>query len=244
MGLSLQHPPMAFTENNRLEGIEPDLARLAARSLDRRIQFVVLKPEELIPALKRRDLDVIVDGLALTESTDEGLLMTHPYFQSGQRLAVLDRDYEYQDRSAPLLLLNSRVGYIRKSAGEKYVKEHLTPHQTKTYSFHSTDEAARSLRSGRIDFLIDEGPKIWWLTQKSGESEIIVLPKTLTRVDLSWAVAPGNSGLQSELNTLIDQWRTTNELGRIIEKWVPSSSFRETFRSGRHRATVSGLNRR
>ena len=64
------HPLYGSCLKNRTpcKGLEVDIARALGEALRRRIEFVELAWEGLIPALERGQIDVIMSGMSMTET--------------------------------------------------------------------------------------------------------------------------------------------------------------------------------
>ena len=84
VGLTPNYPPVVDRVDGELAGIEIDLGTEVARGLGKRLQFVELPFEELIPALANGDIDVIMSGMSITAARKEKIGFTEPYLHVGQ----------------------------------------------------------------------------------------------------------------------------------------------------------------
>ena len=244
VGLSPGRPPLAFRSDTRLEGIEPDLARRAAQQLGRSVQLIVLKPEQLVPALQRGQIDTIMGHWKINASQADSLLLSQPYLRGGQIVAIRKEDISRFGPPGAMHLPGVRVGYVWESPGEDYASAHLDVEQVEVYGFASPGAALRNLRARRIDFQIGDFPELGWLIERSGRSEIITLETPLTEEDFSWAVSRDNPQLAHALDRVLDQWRANDELRRIIDRWVATPWTTPPLQSGRPGSAISPTNRR
>ena len=223
VGLSLNRPPLAFGSETGIEGLEPALARQMGQALGRRAQFVVLEPTERIPALQRGDVDVLMGHWASASPGAESILLTRPYLRGGLRAAIRKADLRRLGPPGGIHLPGVRIGYTRHRPSEEYAQKHLDGEDVRVYAFDSPRAALRSLRAGRIDFLIGEGPGLGWLIEESQDTEIITLETPLTEEDFNWAVSKDNPALASELERVQDDWRASDQLRRTLDHWIPAS---------------------
>ena len=73
VGLNPEYRPLAFINEGKLDGIEPMMAVAAAKLMGREVEFKELQWAELIPALERGDIDVIMSGMSVTEARQQAL---------------------------------------------------------------------------------------------------------------------------------------------------------------------------
>ncbi len=84
VGTSANYPPLTFRQDDKLVGMEIDLAEAVGKQLNVQIELTTLPLEELIPALNNDKIDVIMSGLSITEARSRKALFTDPYMEIGQ----------------------------------------------------------------------------------------------------------------------------------------------------------------
>lgn len=73
------HPPWVMDGGARPTGIEPELVRRWARELDARVEWVQGSEAQLIPRLRRRELDLVIGGLAADSPWSGDVSFSQPY---------------------------------------------------------------------------------------------------------------------------------------------------------------------
>src|ERR1051326_234631 len=68
-----------------LIGFEHDLADAIAAKLGVKAQMVQNQWDQLVPALERRNFDIILNGLELTPENQQHIAMSQPYFVYAQQ---------------------------------------------------------------------------------------------------------------------------------------------------------------
>lgn len=242
IGVTPHRPPMAFRQEGRLRGIEPEIAHRAARELNRPLRLVAADPGDLALALARGELDAVMAPSSLLSDHKGTVLLTQPYLRTGLRLVVRRDERNQLSATSAWKHTGARIGYVYKSAGEEYVRRDLDPYARELYGFPSASAGLRSLKAERIDFLIQSAPAAWWLARGPDGAQFVALGTVLSKEDLVFGVAANNPSLKRVLDQLIDQWRASNVLGRITERWIPVAAESQNPPSSRRGASVRGPN--
>ena len=89
IGLDDNYPPIGFRdEKGELVGSDIDLAREAAKRLNREVEFKPIDWASKEAELNSGKIDVIWNGLTVTEERKKNILFTAPYQQTGQVVAL------------------------------------------------------------------------------------------------------------------------------------------------------------
>lgn len=219
VGVTPLYPPVIFKDGKHYDGIEAELAQLVSRELGRPIAYVELARDDLIPAVLRGEIDVVMSGMSVTPGRAERVRFTESYMDTGQ-LAVV-RTKELTRFGAPHQLRGAgvRIGFVRETTGAKYVHSDLP--RSIQLEFEASDEGVAALRAGEIDVFIHDAPTIWKYTLAPDNRDLAGLYRALTKEGLAWAVGPNDSVLQSQLNESLAELRTSGRLEPVLRKWIP-----------------------
>lgn len=219
VGVSPDYPPVVFEHEGEIVGIEADLARLVGAALDRRVVFERIPFGELLEALERDEIDVVMSGLSITPERAEQARFTEPYMEVGQLAMIRAADVARFGRIEGLRRSGARVGYERETTGELFVAEMLT--RSRSFAFDGVEEGLRSLRAGRIDYFLHDAPTIWMLAGDPRYRDLMGLYQPLTEERLAWAVARDDPELQRRLDALVLKWRREGRIEPILDRWIP-----------------------
>lgn len=87
VGLDDNFPPMGFKdENNEIVGFDIDLAKEAAKRMGREVEFKAIDWSSKEAELKSGRVDVLWNGLDITEKRKENMLFSDPYMDNRQIL--------------------------------------------------------------------------------------------------------------------------------------------------------------
>lgn len=219
VGVAPTYPPIAFEHNGEIVGIEPDLARLVADKIGRRVDFRRYPFGELLDALERGEVDVAMGGLSITDERSRRVRFTEPYMQVGQLALIRTQDVARFGRIQSIKRPGTRVGYEHGTTGEEFVGERLT--RSVAFGFDSVEEGLRSLRANRIDCFIHDSPTIWLLAGDPHNRDLLGLYRPLTDEHLAWALRHADQRLADLLNATLSHWRREGMVEPILNRWIP-----------------------
>jgi ABC-type amino acid transport substrate-binding protein len=219
VGVSPHYQPVIFEREGEIVGIEADLAKLVGESLGRRIVFQRYEFPQLMGALERGEVDVIMSGLSITPERSRRVRFTEPYMQVGQLALIRADDVARFGRVSSIRRGGVRVGYKRGTTGERFVGMELT--RSLSFAFDGIEEGLRSLRAGRIDFFVHDAPTIWTLAGDARNHDLLGLYQPLTEEYLAWAVRLDDDKLHSLLNATLAHWKREGRVEPILDRWIP-----------------------
>lgn len=219
VGVAPDDPPIVFEHEGEIVGIEADLAHAVAARIGRRVEFKRIPQPDLLTALEAGEVDVVMSGLAITEARQQRVLFTAPYMEVGQLTLIRASDIGRFGRIQSLRRSGARVGYERGTGGEQYVAEQLT--RSMAFAFDDIEEGIRSLRAGRIDFLIHDAPNIWRLAGDPAHRDLVGLYRPLTQEQIAWAVRKDDRQLHALLDATLSHWRREGLIEPILNRWIP-----------------------
>lgn len=219
VGLAPEYPPLVSKQGNRLAGLEVDMAKLIAYDLNRKIIFVELAWQDLIPALLNGDIDVIMSGMSITATRENRVKFIQPYLEVGQMgLIRKNESGDFPNKQAELSF-RGRVGYVVDTTGAKFVRRHYNG--ASQVAMNSVAEGVSALRAGRIDLFIHDAPTVWRIAGNTTEVELSGLFWPLTDEFLAWAVRPEDNQMFALLNASLANMKNNGKLQALINKWLP-----------------------
>ena len=87
VGLTGDQPPLnMMSRSGKLEGLEVDLSTALAASMGVRLELVQKPFPDLLPALQRGDVDVVISGVTITPERNTQVAFAGPYFVTGKSI--------------------------------------------------------------------------------------------------------------------------------------------------------------
>lgn len=136
----------------QLIGFEFDLAGALAAKLGVKPKGVQNQWDQLIPALKRGNFDIILNGLEITPENQQEILMTRPYFVYAQQIVTRKGTSGLQTLEA---LKGKAVGVLSGSVAQRLV-EKMGGADVRIYP--GNVESFRDLKARRIEAVVLDLP--------------------------------------------------------------------------------------
>lgn len=219
VGTAADSPPLAFLQDGKVIGMEADFAKLLQVELSQPLQFQVMSAADLLPALQRGEVDIVMSGLAITEARAQQVDFTLPYLQAGQMAIIRTDDVLRFRNPVSLLQGNFRVGFVANSPGAAYVKAQMN-HSTPV-ACAGSEECLQGLLSKRIDVFIDAASTSWLIATQPRYGELLSLNRPLTEEPLAWAVSKSTPQLRERLNAALQSMQQTQLFEHILNRWIP-----------------------
>ncbi|MHA1574592.1 MAG: transporter substrate-binding domain-containing protein [Alphaproteobacteria bacterium] len=220
IGISTGYPPVAFKEKigGNPVGVEVDFAKKLSGKFNRPVQFVELKFEQLIPALLKKEIDIIMSGMTITKARKVRINFTEPYLTNG--LMTLMRDETIKEYNTPekLYRTTGTIGFQKDTTGDIFVRRKC-PYANKASYLYKSDAVA-ALKNGVINFVVTDAPAVGWYVSEN-ETELTALFVPLTEEYLAWGVRYDDKTLLKSLNLILNEWRKNGTIKTVLKRWLP-----------------------
>jgi polar amino acid transport system substrate-binding protein len=227
VGTSPDAPPISFVRNGRVTGIEPDLAQALADQLRRPVQLVPMRWDDLVPALLRGTIDVIMSGMTVTAARQVRVAFGDSYLQSGLVPVVRSDSVGKYGTLEAIRQATANVGIRANSTADRWVRDNLRFATVVPYP--NLEDAARELAQGRLDMFVTDIPiAAWMVSQHEGSLQLVRI--RLTREDIAWAFRLNDPQLRAAANAALARLRQDGTLRTILQRWLPYLSDLERWR--------------
>jgi polar amino acid transport system substrate-binding protein len=136
----------------QLTGFEHDLADAIAAKLGVKAQMVQNQWDQLVPALERRNFDIILNGLEITPDNQQHIAMSLPYFVYAQQIVTRK---ETDGLSELENLKGKPVGVLSGSVAERLLEK---SGGTDLRIYPGNVESLRDLKAKRIEAVVMDLP--------------------------------------------------------------------------------------
>lgn len=146
-----EYPPMGFKENGEVTGFDIDIAKEVGERLSVEIEFVYIDWDAKVLELDAGNIDMIWNGLTITEDRAKEILFSKPYFNN--RIVILTLSDSPINSIADLTDMN--VGVELQSSGQIALEESAEFTSIKEMVKYTTiSEAVLDLKAGGIDAIV------------------------------------------------------------------------------------------
>jgi polar amino acid transport system substrate-binding protein len=225
VGLDDSFPPMGFRDaSNEIVGFDIDLAKEAAKRLGVEVEFRPVDWDGVILSLNKGDIDLVWNGMTITESRKEKINFSKPYLDNRQIVIVqagsgLKTKADLAGKVVGLQMgSSSEVALNNDAAAAASLKE------VKKYS--NNVEALLDLAAGRTDaVVVDEIVGRYYIAKKPGIYD--VLNEDFGAETYGVGIRKSDVMLKKELDKALDEMKADGAAARISEEWFGAAIVKE-----------------
>ncbi|MEJ2515044.1 MAG: transporter substrate-binding domain-containing protein [Gammaproteobacteria bacterium] len=219
VGTSGTQPPFAVRDaDGKLMGFEVDLARTLANGMGVKAELVQKPFGELMDALDKGEVDIVMSGLAITPERARKATFVGPYLLSGKSLLTRSDKLAAAEAAEELNEANLRLAALENSTSASFVRNTL-PEATlipvKEYA-----GAVEMLKNGQIDALVADMPVCVVTMLQNPEAGFVTLSAPLTVEPVGLAVSSRDPQFANLVETYVDALEKTGILDQIRAKWL------------------------
>ena len=216
VGLDDNFPPMGFRDaKGNLVGFDIDLAREAAKRLGAEVEFKPIDWNAKEAELGGKRVDVLWNGLTITEPRKEKIAFTTPYLENRQIVIVtanspVKAKADLAGKVVGVQEGSSAVEAIDKDAAGKTLKE--------LKKFGDNVTALMDLSTGRLDALVvDEVVGRYYTAKKPGE--YVILDEHFGTEEYGVGVRKDDAELLGKIQKAMDEMKKDGAAARISSEW-------------------------
>ena len=220
IGLDDHFAPMGFRDDkNNLVGFDIDMAKEAGKRLNVDVEFKPIDWNSKEVELNSKRIDMIWNGLSVTEKRKENILFSKPYM-AGQHVIVVLANSPIKSKAD---LAGKNVGTQEGSSTvDAILKEPQIANSMKELKKYPDNVVTFiDLKAGRLDaIVIDEISARYYITKKSKETDVYKIlndkfPSSLMAVGLR----KSDIELQGQLQKVLDDMKKDGTSAKISKEW-------------------------
>lgn len=217
LGLDDSFPPMGYTdESGEIVGFDIDLAKEVAKRMGVELELKPIDWDGKVLSLNNKDIDVIWNGLTITEERKEKIGFSKPYLNNRQ-IIIVNSDSDIDTKAdlagkivAVQLGSSGQDALVADTETEKSLKE--------IRKFSSYTEALMDLKAGRVDaVVIDEIVGRYYIAKKPGEYK--VAKDDFGKEEYGVGFRLGDTSFINEVNKVLDEMKADGTAAEISKKW-------------------------
>ena len=217
VGLDDSFPPMGFRdESNEIVGFDIDLAKEAASRLGVDVEFKAVDWDGVILSLNKGDIDLVWNGMTITESRQEKINFSKPYLDNRQ-IVILQSGSGITSKAD---LAGKVVGLQMGSSAEVALNNdaEVTASLKEVKKYSNNVEALLDLAAGRTDaVVVDEIVGRYYIAKKPGLYE--VMSDDFGAETYGVGIRKSASQLKTELDKVLDDMKADGSADEISRKW-------------------------
>ena len=220
IGVSSNAPPLIYSKDGEIIGLEADFARKLGEFTGKQIKFVELKWENQIEALENNKIDIIMSGMSITQPRQYRIAFANPYLRSGQILLVrLEERARFSTGIYSLMNSNYVIGTIKDTTGDLFISTTINGAKVKT--FDKSTDAVKALINNEIDAFVYDAPMICHYAAINENNKLTPILTLATEEYIAWGIRKQDSELLNQANAFIADLKSKQQLQHMIRTWIP-----------------------
>jgi polar amino acid transport system substrate-binding protein len=226
VGTTADFPPLAMRDRDgELIGLEVDLVRALADTMNVKVRFVEIPFAELIPALERGDVDLAVAGMTITPERNARVAFAGPYFVSGNTL--LTRTRELADTEDPAQLDDPKLSFavLDASTSASFVRTRMP--KARLVTMPDNEAGVKALLAGEVDGMISDLQVCTIARWRNPDAELHMRYAPFTIEPLGIALPPDSPLFLNLVTNYLNTLEETGALAQLKAKWLGDSAWLE-----------------
>ncbi len=225
VGVSL-YPPWAIKQRDgKLVGFEIDVAKQLAKDLGVKPEFHIMEWENILPALLKREIDIIAAGMVITPQRALKVNFSQPYDSSGIGLVTnisLTKHFQgLQDLNRSEVTISAVTGTVCEDLARRLFPKAAI----KTVS--SSREAIEAVAKGKVHAYVEHEPITTFIALDNPETVDEPLSKPLLETREAFAVNRGDPDFINFLNAWIVSHEADVWLSSAHKYWFEKMEWRK-----------------
>lgn len=217
LGLDDSFPPMGFRgTDGQITGFDVDLAKEVAKRMGVKLVLQPIDWDAKILDLNSRDIDVIWNGLTITDERKQSIDFSKPYIANRQ-IVIVQADSGIDLKAD---LAGKKVGFQLGSSAEGAIQSDAQTAASFAESFKYQDniQALMDLEAGKIDaVVVDEILGRYYISKKPGV--YAVATDYFEEEEYGIGFRKGEKAFVAEVDRILDEMDADGTAARISSNW-------------------------
>ncbi len=224
VGMSGNQPPMnSNSRSGQLIGYEVDLARALASSMGARLEIVTMPFGELLGALEKEKIDMVMSGMAITAARSRDVSFVGPYMMSGKSILTKDTLLARATNTGEFNRADLKLAALENSTSEIFVQ--AAAPEAKLVRVKDYDEAVDMVIAGEIDALVADMPICVLSVLRYPNAGLATLQTPLSIEPFGIAVRKEDKQFAELVDNYLDTFGKMGMLNQLRKKWFEDKSW-------------------
>lgn len=216
VGLDDSFPPMGFRDDkNEIVGFDVDLAKEVGKRMGMEVVLQPINWDTKELELDSGNIDVIWNGLTITDERKAAMDFTEPYLKNDQ-VIVVKKDSTIATKAD---LAGKNIGLQKgSSAYDAFVADPISKETAAMNEYPENVSALSDLGIGRIDaVIVDSVVARYYITSEN--ADYVILNESLSPELYGVGIKKGNTELQTKIQEALNAMIADGTAATISTKW-------------------------
>lgn len=218
LGTSANMEPMNYRrEDGKVVGLDIDIARFMAEAMGVKLTIKTLPFDQLLPALQRGDVDVVLSNMTITTKRNMKAAFVGPYMTSGKCIITRNESLAKAEQAADLNTPATRMVVMKGSTSEQFVKA-LLPKATITL-VDDPKAGVELVREDQVGGMLTDLPICLATLRDNPDAGFVSLVSLLSYEPIGIALPPNDPLLVNWTENFLARMDATGILDEIGVHW-------------------------
>lgn len=220
MGTNAAFPPYEYYENDKIVGIDAEIAAAIAEKLGMELAIEDMEFNSIISAVQTGKIDFGMAGMTVTPERQQSVNFSDTYAVGVQAIIVKEGSDIKAVEDLYAEGATWKVGVQEATTGDIYCTDDFGDERVFKYKVGA--DAVEALKTGKVDcVIIDNNPAKAYVDMNEG---LTILETEYTEEEYAIAVALENTELLEKINAALKELWEEGKIQEIIEKYIPSEN--------------------
>ncbi len=224
VGLSGNQPPLNMTDaRGQIIGLEADIMKALANSMGLEVRYVTTPFAELLPALEKGSVDLVISGMTITPERNARFAFVGPYFISGKSVLTKSELIAQVTEATSLDDPNRTYAALAGSTSEQFVREVLPT--AKLVLTEDYDAAVAMVIDDKVEAMVADFPICKISVLRNPDAGLTTLATPFTIEPLGIALPADDPLFVNLIENYLNTLENTGILTQFKAKWFSDGSW-------------------
>jgi polar amino acid transport system substrate-binding protein len=229
VGLTGDQPPLNMkARSGQLEGMEVHLATALAASMGVRLELVQKPFPDLLPALQKGDVDVVISGVTITPERNTQVAFAGPYFVTGK--SILTKQSTLKEVQDARQLDDPQRTYVTLGGSTSEIFVKTTFPKAKLVTTENYEAAVQMVINDKADAMVGDflacGLGVW----RNPNAGLFTPPTPFTTEAIGIALPADDFLFVNLVQNYLTMLQQTGLLTQLQAKWLTEGSWLNDLR--------------
>jgi len=210
-------------KDGQVVGMEIDLARFIANSLEVKLTLKAMPFNELLPALEAGRVDMVISAMTITAARNAKVAFAGPYFASGKSLLLKRQNAESMNVGAKIDDPGKILVALKGSTSQLFA-EKVFP-KAKLMLADDYDQAVALVRENKAHALVADQPICQVSVFRYPDADLAALKNTLSYEPFGIAIPANDFLFLNLLQNFITGLENSGEMRNLIDRWFKDGAW-------------------
>jgi len=211
-------PPLNMTsKDGEVIGLEADMAHYIAGSMGVELKMTTMPFVKLLPALKSREIDMIMADMTMTGQRNMEVAFVGPYFISGKAFLTKRKTIAAAKDPVEINSPSTRLVALEGSTSQMFI-ETVISKATLTTAL-DFDQAVDLVIQDKVDALMADYPICVFYTLRYRDKGLVSIITPLTYEPIGIAIPPSDPLLMNWMENFMKTMKSSGRLKKLKKKW-------------------------